>query len=251
MNSRSFSSSTPSAATVTGCVRADSARRRKSPPPGPGRPVRWRDLERWPHWRILGARAADGKRGPMRPLTRPSGFPAPRKSVTLPRHPFPAQPHPTPRTPHLFPATVPFLPTNPLQSLKFANPIETHAHPCYPRPREGPTPRPGNAATNRDQAPGIRWNVENWPPAADPAPLSYSATRCHFCVTEKRTGHYRIEQNRRRSQLRAAQNVAETNRFRFPAKPVPVEACPELVEWACPELAEWAGSGNNELGGAK
>ena len=48
-------------------------------------------------------------------------------------------------------------------------------------------------------------------------PLSYSVTWCHFWVTEKRAGHYRIEQSRRQSQLGNDQNVAESNRFRLTA----------------------------------
>ena len=71
----------------------------------------------------------------------------------------PAQPHAIPRTSHLFPTAVPFLPTNPPQSRNFATPLERHAHPCYPRPREGPTPRPGNYTPKRGKAPGIRRGV--------------------------------------------------------------------------------------------
>ena len=108
--------------------------------------------------------------------TQPIRASYPEKNVTLPPHPFPALPHPTPRTPRLFPATVPILPTNPPQSLKFANPIETHAHTCYPRSREEPTPRPGIPTPKRGKAPGIRRGVPCGCPVAvktrlsDPAP---------------------------------------------------------------------------------
>ena len=69
---------------------------------------------------------------------------------------------------------------------------------------------------------------------------SSSVTRCHVCVPKYPLRQYRFVQVRRQPQLGAAQNVAETNRFRLPANPVPVEACPEL--------AEWAGSRNNGAG---
>ena len=71
------------------------------------------------------------------------------KSVTLARHPSPAQPHPIPLTSHLFLTPAPFLPINPLQSRNFASPLEAYAHTCYPRPREGPTQRPGNPTHKR------------------------------------------------------------------------------------------------------
>ena len=147
----------------------------------------------------------------------PFAPPYPEKTVTLPRHPFPALPHPTPRTSHLFPTAAPFLPTNPPQSRNFDSPLEWCAHPCYPRPREGPTPRPGNPAPKRGEAPGIRRGVENWTPATGHSPptrpLSSSVTRCHSCVPKTRAGSYRFAQDRRCPQLRGAQNVAETDRF--------------------------------------
>ena len=153
--------------------------------------------------------------------TQPIRAPAPEKTVTLPRHPFPALPHPTPRTSHLFPTAAPFLPTNPPQSRNFASPLETRAHPCYSRPREGPTPRPGNPAPQRGEAPGIRRGVQNWTPATGHSPptrpLSYAVTRCHSCVPKTRAGRYRFAQDRRRPQLRGAQNVAESDRFLTPA----------------------------------
>ena len=129
------------------------------------------------------------------PNSDPSRAPAPRKNRHLPAPPV-SRPCTHPHAPHTSRQSssylAQFLPTNPPSPRIPADPLELTAHTCYPRPREGPTPRPGNAATNRDQAPGIRWDVENRPPASDPAPLSYSATRCHFCVTEKRAGQYRF-----------------------------------------------------------
>ena len=82
---------------------------------------------------------------------------------------------------------------------------------------------------------------------SDPAPFACPPVLlCHaaplLCPDNPRQ-HYRFAGGWRHPQLGGAQNVAETNRFRLPAKPVPVEACPEL--------AEWAGSGNNVVGGAK
>ena len=89
-------------------------------------------------------------------------------------------------------------------------------------------------------------------------PLSCSATRRDTNVPNCPRRHYRIARDRRRSQLRIQQSATESNRFRPPAKPVPVKACPEPAEWACPEAplslsigpAEWAGSGDNCVGGA-
>ena len=160
------------------------------------------------------------------PTPNPFAPPYPEKSVTFPRHPFPALPHPTPRTPHLFPTPAQFLPTNPPQFRNFANPLETPAHPCYPRPSEGPTPRPGETLPpTRGKAPSIRKGVPCGRPVAvqirlsEPCsvPLSSSATRRHSCVPANRRRHYRLARDRRHPQLGGAQNVAETNRIRFPA----------------------------------
>ena len=78
------------------------------------------------------------------PHTRPIRSPIPRKKRHFPAPPVPG---PAPSNPtHALPilTTAPFLPTNPPQFRNFANPLETPVHPCYPRPSEGPTPRPGN-----------------------------------------------------------------------------------------------------------
>ena len=85
------------------------------------------------------------------------------KSVTLARHPSPAQPHPIPLTSHLFPTPAPFLPINPAQSRNFASPLEAYAHTCYPRPREGPTQRPGIRPPSGVLAPGISRGVPRGP----------------------------------------------------------------------------------------
>ena len=91
--------------------------------------------------------------------TRPTRSPVPEKNVTFPCHPFPALPHPTPHTTHVVPTSAPFLPTNPPRSRNFATPLETYAHTCYPRPREEPTPRPGNPTSKRVRPRGIRRGV--------------------------------------------------------------------------------------------
>ena len=105
------------------------------------------------------------------PTSDPFAPQYPEKSVTLPRHPFPALPHPTPRTPHQSSRLRHFSPPIRPSSANFATALEPYAHPCYPRPREGPTPRPGNPVPTRGKAPGIRRGVENWPPATDPPPV--------------------------------------------------------------------------------
>ena len=105
--------------------------------------------------------------------TRPIRSLEPEKSVTLPRHPFPALPHPTPHTSHLFTPSAPFLPTNPPQSSIFASSLETYAHTCYPRPREGPTPRPGNPTPKAGfTAPSTRRGVPCGRPVAVKTQLS-------------------------------------------------------------------------------
>ena len=90
---------------------------------------------------------------PTSPTHDPVAPSYPEKSVTLARHPFPPLPHPIPRTSHLFPTAASFLPTNLSQSRNLASPLETYAQPCYPRPREGPTPRPANPAPKRGVCP--------------------------------------------------------------------------------------------------
>ena len=161
---------------------------------------------------------------PGRPNAHPGRTPAPTPDPFAPPYPkkrhSPAPPVPTPAPSNLshappIPTTAPFLPTNPPQSRNFANPLETPAHPCYPRPREGPIPRPGNPYPHTGKAPGIVGTSKTGhrPPTR---PLSYSVTRRHFCVTTTGARHYRLEQDRRHPQLRVAQNVAETNRIRCP-----------------------------------
>ena len=192
---------------------------------------------------------------PVRPNAHPGRTPSSKpdplappyheKTVTLPRHPFPPVPHPTPPTSCPSPCLRHFSPPirpNPAISptpLKHTYIRATLAH-ARDRPR-GPESLP----PERGKAPGNRRGVPCWRPVAAKAlrPLSSSVTRCHVCVPNDARRHYRFAQDRRHPQLRHAQNVAESNRIRLPAKPVPVEACPEL--------AEWAGSGNNGVGGAK
>ena len=110
--------------------------------------------------------------------TRPQSNPVPRKKRHFPAPPVPG--HAPSNPTHVLPIPTPaqFLPTNPPQSRNLANLLDVYAHPCYPRSREGPTPRPGNPTPKRGLVPGIRGDVENWPPATDhrPVPLSSSAT---------------------------------------------------------------------------
>ncbi len=172
--------------------------------------------------------AAPPRPHPAHPLS------VPRKSVTFLRHPSPAMPHPPPRAPTSSPRLRNFSPRirpNPAFSptlLKHTHIRATLAH-ARDRPR-GPETLP----PSRVRAPGIRRGAENWPPATA-RPLSYSVTRRHFCVPSAPCLHDSLAQDSRHSQLRNAQNVAETNRFRLPAYPVPVET----------------GSGNTGVGGTK
>ena len=102
--------------------------------------------------------------------------PVPEKTSLSRATRSPALTHPTPHTTHVVPTSAPFLPTNPPQSRNFATPLEVYAHACYPRPREEPTPRPGNHTPKRGKPQGIRRGVPCGRPMAvktrlsDPAP---------------------------------------------------------------------------------
>ena len=156
--------------------------------------------------------AAPPRPHPAHPLS------VPRKSVTFLRHPSPAMPHPPPRAPHLIPTTAQFLPTNPPQPRILAHPLEAYAHSCYPRPREGPTPRPGNPDPKRGEAPGIRRSVENWSPATGhrralcPA-LSRGATSVSRRPRVCRTAWRRTAGNRSYETHRMSQKLTD---FAFP-----------------------------------
>ena len=101
--------------------------------------------------------------------TRSIRSPVPEKtslSCATRSHPCPIQPLTRPTNPH-------DCAISPHQSRNFANPLETPAHPCYPRPREGPTPRPGNPYPHTGKAPGIVGTSKTGhrPPATDPPPV--------------------------------------------------------------------------------
>ena len=172
--------------------------------------------------------------GPGRPNPHPGCTPLPtpdpvRSQYPKKRHsPAPPAPGPAPSIPtHILPipTTAPFLPTSPPQSRNLATALETHAHLCYARIREGLTPRLGSPTPNRALGPCMRRGIPCGCPgdsegtAGRPrsVPLSSSATRRDICAPNCPSQHYRIAQHRRHSQLRDAQNVAETNRFRLPA----------------------------------
>ena len=86
------------------------------------------------------------------------------KTVTLPRHPFPALPHPTPHTSYTLSTPAQFPLTNPARSRNFAIALEVCAHPCYPRSHEGPTPRPRKPRFHTAKSPGIGSGVPFWAP---------------------------------------------------------------------------------------
>ena len=105
---------------------------------------------------------------PDAPTHNPAAQPRPIPTYSLPRtrkkrhSPAPPVPARAPsNTTHVLPipTSAPFLPTNPPQSRNFATALERSAHACYPRPREEPTPRPGNHTPKRGKAPGIRRGV--------------------------------------------------------------------------------------------
>ena len=159
------------------------------------------------------------------PTPDPFAPPYPEKSVTFPRHPFPALPHPTPRTPYqssrLRHFSPPIRPSSAISPTLLKHPhIRATLTQARDRPR-GPETLP----PTRGKAPGIRKGIPCGRPAAvqirlsEPCsvPLSSSATRRHSCVPANRRRHYRFARDRRHPQLGGAQNVAETNRIRFPA----------------------------------
>ena len=178
------------------------------------------------------------------PSPKPDPFapPYPKKaSLSRPTRsrPCPIQPHPCPTSsPRLRYFSPPIRP-NPAISPPLLNHTHIRATLAHARDRpRGPETLTPNGV--RPQASVGASKTSHRPPTR---PLSCSVTPCHLCVPSARCLHDRLVQDSRHSQLRNAQNVAETNRFRLPAKLVAMEACPEL--------AEWAGSGNNVVGGAR
>ena len=145
----------------------------------------------------------------------------PPSRVTRSR-PCPIQPHAGPVSSQCLRHFSPRIRPNPAISPPS---IAICAHACYHLSREGPTPRLGSPTPNRALGPGIRRGIPCGCPgdsegtAGRPrsVPLSSSATRRDICAPNCPSQHYRIAQHRRHSQLRDAQNVAETNRFRLPA----------------------------------
>ena len=106
---------------------------------------------------------------PGRPNAHPGRTPSPKPDPLAPPYPkktslsratrSPTLTHPTPHTTHLVPTPASFLPTNPPRSRNFATPLEIYAQACYPRPREEPTPQPGNHTPKRGKPQGIRRGV--------------------------------------------------------------------------------------------
>ena len=83
-------------------------------------------------------------RSPNLAHTRLLSRPVPRKNRHFPAPPVPRPcPIRTPRTANHVPTPASLLPTNPPRSGKFVTALEIPVHPCYPRSREGQTPRPG------------------------------------------------------------------------------------------------------------
>ena len=158
-------------------------------------------------------------------------LPRTRKNVTLARHPFPG---PDPSNPTHVPPLPHVCAISPHQSapiprfspplLKYTHIRTTIAH-ARNRPR-GPEILPPSEVGLQASCRGVDTGHR---------PLSYSATRRDISVPKCTLRQYRIAHDRRHSQLGITQNVAETNRIRLPAKPVPVET----------------GSGSNGFGGAK
>ena len=189
---------------------------------------------------------------PRTPTHTPAAPPRPDPTRSLPRtrkkcHPAaPPVPSPASIQPHTRPTSSPrlrhfFPPIRPNPAISPPLLKDTHiratlAH-ARDRPRGPETLTPNGMrpqASVRASKTGLR------PPDRH---LSYSVTRRDTCAPKTPRQHYRFAHDRRHPQLGNEQNDAETNTIRLPAKPVPVEACPEL--------AEWAGSGNNGVRGAK
>ena len=137
---------------------------------------------------------------PVRPTAHPPAAPDPfappypGKSVTLPRHPFPALPHPTPRTSHQSPRLRHFSPPvrpNPAFSPSLLN--NTHSRATLAHARDRP-PRPAARATvGAVREPPVRGltrvsGSEGTAECPCSVSLSYSATRRHFRVPKTRSG---------------------------------------------------------------
>ena len=180
--------------------------------------------------------------------TRPHSPPSTPKNRHSPAPPIPspvwhaphARPTTSPRPRHFFPPIRP-------QSRDFATPLTPpHIRAILANARDRPRGHESLPPNGKDRR-GIPCGC----PAAAKTDcrsartssvlLSCSATWRDTYAPNCPRRHYRIEQDRRHSQLRTQQNVTENNRFRLPAEPVPAKACPEAplslsngpAEWAC------------------
>ena len=158
---------------------------------------------------------------PPSPSPDPFAPPYPEKSVTFPRHPFPALPHPTPRTPYQSSRLRHFSPTiRPSSAISPTLLKHPYIRATLAQARDRPR-GPETLPPTRGKAPGIRKGVPCGRPVAvqirlsEPCsvPPSSSATRRHSCVPANRRRHYRFARDRGHPQLGGAHNVAETNRL--------------------------------------
>ena len=171
------------------------------------------------------------------PTPHPFVPPHPEKTVTLLPHPFPGLPHPTPThdlpRPHACAisshqsALIPQF-RHSLWKYTYKRAILAYAR---NRPR-GPGSLPPNGV--RPQASVGASNTSHRPLTTDAPPVLLCHMAPPLCPNNPRQ-HYRFARDRRHPQLGGAQNVAESNRFRLPAKPVPVKT----------------GSGNNGVRGSQ
>ena len=132
--------------------------------------------------------------------TQPIRAPSPEKSVTFPRHPFPALLNPTPRTSHLTPRLRHFFPRirpNPPISPALLNHTHIRATLAQARDRlRGPKTLPPNGmrpqasvgaslvgALSQLRPPGGSQDPTERPCSV---PMSYSVTRCDTCAPKTR-----------------------------------------------------------------
>ena len=148
------------------------------------------------------------KPGRHPPLSRPRS-----PKIVSPYRATRSRPSPT-HAPPMFnhvPTPAQFLPTIPPSPGNLVKALETYAHPCYPRLREGPTPRPEALPLVVGKAPGDSENKAGRPVR----PLSCSAKRRDVSAPNRALRQNRMAQEQRRPQLRIHQNATERNSSRL------------------------------------
>ena len=167
---------------------------------------------------------------PVRPNAHPGRTPSPKPDPLAP--PYPKKRHsPVPTIPQLCPIQSRARPTSSPRLHHFFPPIRpnpaispallkhTHKRATLALARDRPR-GPESLRPIGGKAPGTRKGVSRGRPVAVKTRLSAPVLLCHaapLLCPNNPLRHYRFARDRRHAQLRGAQNVAKTNRFRLPA----------------------------------